>query len=93
MILTTPVLYELFVCWLVQTLNELATEAEKSPPGLSYIIDAMCLSMCLAEQLPMTFDMGFSPKAMACCVHQIGAEKLVHSWVFLVALQALHVHL
>ena len=45
------VLYELFVCWLVQTLDELASEAEKSPPGLSYIIDAMCLSMCVAEQL------------------------------------------
>lgn len=39
------------MCWLVQTLDELASEAEKSPPGLSYIIDAMCLSMCVAEQL------------------------------------------
>lgn len=62
------VLYELFVCGLALTLYKLATEAEKSPPGLSNIIGAMRLSMCLAEQLPMTFNVGFSPKAMACCM-------------------------
>lgn len=63
------VLYELFVYWLALTLYKLATEAEKSPPGLSNIIGAMCLFMCLAEQLPMTFNVEFSPKAMACCMH------------------------
>lgn len=57
------VLYELLVCWLGLTLDQVATEAEKSPPALSNIIGAMCLSMCLAEQLPMTLDVGFSPKA------------------------------
>lgn len=64
------VLHELFVCRLALTLDKLATEAEKSLPELSNIIGAMCLSMCLAEQLPVTFDMGFSPKAMACCVQR-----------------------
>lgn len=65
------VLYELLVCWLAVTLHKLAAEAEKSPPGLSNIIDARCLSVCLAEQLPMTCDVGFSPKALACCVQHI----------------------
>lgn len=65
------VLCELFVCWLAVTLHKLAAEAEKSPPGLSNIIGARCLSVCLAEQLPMTCDVGFSPKAVVCCVQHI----------------------
>lgn len=59
------VLYELFARRLALTLDKLATEAEKSLPELSNIIGATCLSVCLAEQLPMTSDVGFSPKAMA----------------------------
>lgn len=52
--------YKLFVCCFAWNLDKLATGAEKAQPVLSDIIGAMCLSVCLAEQHQMAFDMVLS---------------------------------